>query len=183
MVAKPPPAVIARLRDGRTVRVRPIQPSDAQRLQEFHLRLSRRTTRYRFFTPLRELSPEFAERLANVDYEQRFAFVVSEPDDDIIYGVGRFEAESKKSGEVAFVVEDSMQGIGLGPLLLDRVVSHARKLGYQRLTASVLAENSAMLNVFRESAYHAEFHAQSDLTFVKMDISEPPGKRRGPLSH
>ena len=156
-------------------------PADAQRLQEFHRRLSRRTTRYRFFTPLRELSPEFAERLTNVDYEKRFAFVISEPDDDVIHGVGRFEAESRNSGEVAFVVEDNMQGIGVGPLLLERIASHARKLGYQRLTASVLAENSPMLNVFRECPYHAEFHAQSDVTFVKMDISEPDGKRPGPL--
>lgn len=172
---------MAQLRDGRTVRVRPIVPGDAERLQEFHRRLSRRTTRYRFFTPLRELSADFAHKLTNVDYEKRFAFVISELEDDVIHGVGRFEAESKNSGEVAFVVEDNMQGIGIGPLLLERIVTHARKLGYQRLTASVLAENSPMLNVFRESPYHAEFHAQSDVTFVKMDISEAEGKRSGPL--
>ena len=169
-----PPAILAQLRDGRTVRVRPIVPEDAARLREFHERLSTRTTRYRFFSPMRHLSPEFANRLTTVDFERRFAFVVSEPGDDVIYGVGRFEAESNRSGEVAFVVEDAMQGIGLGPLLLQRIVVQARKLGYERLTAIVLAENAQMLSIFRESDLTPEIHTVSDVTSVKMDIREAP---------
>ena len=152
------------------VRVRPITAADAPRLMEFHERLSARTTRYRFFSPMKHLSDEFATRLTNVDFEKRFAFVVSDPADDVIHGVGRFEAESRRSGEVAFVVEDSMQGIGLGSLLLERIVGHARKLGYERLTAIVLAENDQMLNIFRESGLDPQIHTESDVTSVKLDI-------------
>ena len=137
---------------------------------EFHERLSVRTTRYRFFSPMRHLSEEFAERLTNVDFVKRFAFVVSEPGDDVIRGVGRFEAESSRSGEVAFVVEDALQGIGLGSILLERIVKHARHLGYERLTALVLAENSKMLTVFRESGLDPQIHTAADVTSVKLDI-------------
>ena len=172
-----PPAILCRLRDGREVRVRPIVPEDAQRLMDFHERLSARTTRYRFFSPMKHLSEEFARRLTTVDFEKRFAFVVSEPSDDVIYGVGRFEGESSRSGEVAFVVEDSMQGIGLGPLLLERIVAQARKLGYERLTAIVLAENEQMLSIFRESGFAPELHTLADVTSVKLDIREE--KKRG----
>lgn len=161
------------------VRVRPITPADAPRLMEFHERLSVRTTRYRFFSPMKHLSEEFATRLANVDFVKRFAFVVSEPLDDVVHGVGRFEAESKRSGEVAFVVEDSMQGLGLGSLLLERIVKHARKLGYERLTALVLAENDQMLSIFRESGLDPQIHTVSDVTSVKLDIrpKKPAGSR------
>ncbi len=118
-------------------------------------------------------------RLATVDFIKRFAFVASEPEDDVIHGVGRFEAESSRSGEVAFVVEDSMQGLGLGPLLLERIVAHARKLGYERLTAIVLAENAQMLTIFRESGFNPEIHTQSDVTSVKLDIRTPTPKKGG----
>jgi GNAT superfamily N-acetyltransferase len=170
-----PPAILRRLRDGQTVRVRPITPADAPRLMAFHERLSVRTTRFRFFSPMKHLSEDFASRLANVDFVKRFAFVISEPADDAIHGVGRFEAQSSRSGEVAFVVEDSLQGLGLGSLLLERIVAHARKLGYERLTALVLADNDQMLNIFRESGLDPEIHTLSDVTSVKLDIR--PKKR------
>jgi acetyltransferase len=131
---------------------------------QFHERLSVRTTRYRFFSPMKHLSEEFATRLTNVDFVKRFAFVVSDPSDDIIHGVGRFE--------------DSMQGVGLGSLLLERIVGHARKLGYERLTAMVLAENAQMLNIFRESGLDPQLHTVSDVTSVKLDIRVHNPRRR-----
>lgn len=137
---------------------------------EFHDRLSVNTTRLRFFTPLKHLSQDFADRLCTVDFEQRCAFVVNFPGEEAIRAVGRYEAESKRSAEVAFVVEDELQGIGIGPLLLDRLVEHARKKGFDRLTAVVLGENTSMLTLFRECAYRAEIHMQGSNAFVKMDI-------------
>jgi GNAT superfamily N-acetyltransferase len=170
MRTKPPGERIATLRDGREVRIRPITPADVPLLMEFHERLSVNTTRLRFFTPLRRLSPDFAKHLCTVDYTKRCAFVVSFPGDNSIHGVGRFEAESRRSAEVAFVVEDAMQGLGIGKLLLDRLVEQARLRGYDRLTAVVLCENDSMLTLFRESPYHAEISMEGSQAFVKMDI-------------
>ncbi|MGE3073408.1 MAG: N-acetyltransferase family protein [Dehalococcoidia bacterium] len=172
----------ATLRDGRVCRVRPISPEDCGRLVEFHERLSVNTTRLRFFSPLRHLSPEFAKRLCNVDFKRRCAFVISLPGDDAIHAVGRYEWESAHSAEVAFVVEDQMQGLGIGAILLDRLADHARTRGFRRLTAVVLCENTMMLSLFRESKYLPEIHMEGSMAFVKLDIrrkSQPRG--RGPF--
>lgn len=169
-----PPEQLVCLRDGRTFRVRAIRPDDASRLREFHDRLSSNTTRLRFFSPLKHLSPDFANRLTSVDFEKRCAFVVSPLEDDTIHGVGRYEAETRRSAEVAFVVEDSLQGLGLGKALLDRLVQHAREVGYTRFSAVTLCENGQMLSIFRESPYHAEIHVERDLAFVRMDIRPAP---------
>ena len=160
------------LRDGREVRVRPIRPDDAERLQQFHDRLSMQTTRLRFFSPLKHLSPEFADHLTSVDFARRCAFVISPPDDDRILAVGRYEGETDRSAEVAFVVEDALQGNGIGVILLDRLVQHARSAGFTRFSAVTLGENDQMLSLFRESAYHAHIHVERDLAFVRMDITE-----------
>ncbi|MCL4242976.1 MAG: GNAT family N-acetyltransferase [Dehalococcoidia bacterium] len=161
------------LRDGTPVRVRPIRPDDAPRLIEFHSRLSMNTTRLRFFTPMKRLSATFAEHLCTVEFKKRCAFVISPLDSDSIHAVGRYEAESRYSAEVAFVVEDSFQGKGIGTILLDRLVEHARTKGFDRLTAVVLCENLNMLTLFRESPYSPEITMQSECAFVKMNIAAP----------
>lgn len=132
------------------------------------------TTRLRFFSPLRHLSPDFANHLSAVDFKKRCAFVVSPVNDDTIHGVGRYEAQTRRSAEVAFVVEDAFQGLGIGPLLLDRLVEHARECGFTRFSAVALCENSQMLSLFRESPYHANFHVERDLAFIRMDIRPAP---------
>ena len=64
------------LRDGSVVRIRPIRPDDAPRLQELHSRLSNQTAYQRFFTVVKRLPPDWARVLATVDYQRRLALVV-----------------------------------------------------------------------------------------------------------
>ncbi len=176
-----PPEQTAMLRNGVGVRVRPIRPDDVPRLLEFHERLSVNTTRLRFFTAMRRLSPEFAAHLCTVDFEARAAFVISSLENDEIHAVGRYEGESDASAELAFVVEDAMQGLGIGPLLLERLVEHAREQQFERLTAVVLCENLHMLTLFRESPYLGEITMEHDCAFVKLNIGgDGPGAASGP---
>ena len=176
-----PRETAAVLRTGETVRVRPILPSDVPNLLEFHSRLSVNTTRLRFFTAMRRLSPEFAAHLCTVDFVKRVAFVISPQESETIYGVGRYEAESDTSAELAFVVEDARQGTGAGSLLMQRLVEHARDCGFERLTAVVLCENQHMLTLFRESPYLSEITMQHDTAFVKLNIVG--GEAAAPGSH
>ncbi|HMO95919.1 MAG TPA: GNAT family N-acetyltransferase [Tepidiformaceae bacterium] len=186
MDAAVPGEVQAQLRTGEPVRIRPILPTDVPNLLEFHSRLSVNTTRLRFFTPMRRLSPQFAEHLCTVDFVKRTAFVVSPAGADTIFGVGRYEAESETSAELAFVVEDAKQGTGVGSLLMNRLIDHARARGFERLTAVVLCENEHMLTLFRESPYLGEITMEHDCAFVKLNIgaaegaSTPAVRRRVP---
>ena len=177
MAQRLPAETAVTLRDGRPARLRPILPSDVPHLHKFHNRLSLNTLRLRFFSPLRELSPEFATHLCNVDFEKRCAFVLSFPGDDAIHAVGRYESEAPHSAEVAFVVEDDLQGQGIGTLLLQRLIVHAQERGLERLTAVVLCENDSMLAIFREAHYSPRITMQGNLAFVKMDLA-PVRQRR-----
>lgn len=166
-----PPERVVALRDGTPARVRPIRPDDAPRLMEFHSRLSMNTTRLRFFTPMKRLAAPFAEHLCTVDFAKRCAFVISPLDSDTIHAVGRYEAESRRSAELAFVVEDEFQGRGIGPILLEALVDHARVQGFDRLTGVALCENANMLALFRESPYLPEITVENDCAFVKLNIA------------
>jgi GNAT superfamily N-acetyltransferase len=135
------------LRDGTPVTVRPIAPSDDERLNRFHATLSAETTRMRFFSVHPNLSRRETERFTDVDHVNREAFVVLV--DDEIIGVGRYERLTDPlDAEVAFVVADRWQGFGVGPILLRQLTDCARAVGIRRLVAETLAENRRMLDMF-----------------------------------
>lgn len=157
------------LHDGRSCHVRPIEPDDAVRLQEFHGRLSDRTIYYRFFTAYSTLSDRDVWRFTHVDYVDRLGLVGLM--DDAIVGVARFDRISPTVAEVAFVVRDDVQGLGLGSALLMRLAAAARDCGITRFTAEVLPENRRMLATFEGGGYTLERRRDGTVLHVEFDIA------------
>lgn len=132
------------LRNGVAVKVRPIQNDDVQRLEEFHLGLSPETTFLRFAHILGEFPDELIMRLSCVDGDQRMAFVATDvadeadigtardmdPPHEQIIGVARYDRVRLQVAEMAAVVADRWQGLGLGPVLLYHLAVYARRHGY-----------------------------------------------------
>src|ERR1051326_4501615 len=56
-----------------------IRPDDAPRLIALYDRLSRHSAYQRFFAAMKRLPPDWAELLANVDYQTRLAPVIETP--------------------------------------------------------------------------------------------------------
>ncbi len=137
--------------DGGTIHVRPIRTTDLDGLRVFHRSLSPEAIYFRFFTPMPQLSDELVARLVNVDYHDRMA-LVAEVGEQIV-GVARYERLDPERAEVAFVISDAHQGRGLGTLLLEHLAVIARSNGFVRFEAQTLADNVAMLRVFRNAGY------------------------------
>lgn len=143
-------STVVTLKDGSSVELLPMQPSDAERLLRFHHRLSRETTRGRFFSVHPELSISELHRFTHVDHVDREA-IIAVADGEIV-AVARFDrVPGEADAEVAFVVADTWQGRGLGGTLLARLVSRARELGVDRFVAQTLPYNRRMLAVFRHA--------------------------------
>src|SRR5215471_5381479 len=141
------------LSDGSTVHVRPITPEDADRVVALHSRFSARTRYLRYFSPYPRIPPRDLERFVNVDHRNREALVVAVGAD--LIAVGRYErlAPDAPEAEVAFVVEDSYQGRGVGSMLIEHLASAAREAGIDRFVAEVLPENATMLRVFGDAGF------------------------------
>ncbi|MDV8070188.1 GNAT family N-acetyltransferase [Rhodococcus sp. IEGM 1366] len=141
--------------DGGAVALRPIVPEDADKLVEFHGKLSERTRYLRYFGPYPTMSKRDVTNFTTVDHHNRVAFVMMLGDE--IIAVGRYErlldVGDGKSAEVAFVVADAHQGRGLGPILLEYLAAAAAENGLTMFVAEVLSENRNMVTVFREAGY------------------------------
>lgn len=141
------------LPDGRGLRLRPIVPEDEPALQELVRRMPPDELRLRFFQPIRELSHAMAARLTQLDYYREMALIVAArdvPGRAEIYGVVRITCDPDMDrAEYAILVDHGMTGLGLGPMLMRRIIDYARRRGIQEIYGEVLWENEGMLKLCR----------------------------------
>ena len=167
---------VEHLRGGTTVRFRPIRPGDADGLVVFHDGLSPRSVYRRFFFVHPHLSASEIERFTRVDYVDRMAFAVL--DGERMVAVGRYERlPGTSEAEVAFVVTDDHQHLGIGTLLLDHLADAARPHGIDRFTAQTLSDNRDMLGVFLASGFPVGTSSDAGTVTLRFPIAVTDGYR------
>jgi acyl-CoA synthetase (NDP forming)/GNAT superfamily N-acetyltransferase len=158
------------LADGGIAHVRPIRADDADRLRDFHARLSPETVYFRFFAPHPELTDRDVERFTQVDHVDRVALVGTVHGE--IVGVSRYERlAGSDDAEVAFVVRDDHQGRGLASVLLDHLAEAARERGVRSFVAEVMADNRRMLAVFADAGYRPNTSMADGYLELRFDIA------------
>lgn len=148
----PYPAHLAEVWDakGISVTIRPIRPEDASAHTALFARLTPDDIRYRFFSALRQLSPERIARMTQVDYDREMAFVAVRGEETV--GVGRLICDGDV-GEFAVVVQPDMKGHGLARRLMERLIGWARSQGMSAVVGQVLADNQPMLAFMRRLGF------------------------------
>lgn len=159
---------------GRVVS-RPMRPDDAARLERLFHRLSAETLYRRFFSPVVRPDPKMLEYLCAVDHHDREA-IVALVDDEII-GVARFDRLTGEpdTAEVAVVVEDTWQGLGVGRHLMQALGRAATRTGITSFCADVLASNDAPVKLARAVAPLVEVSFVDGETHLVIPL---PGPRR-----
>jgi acetyltransferase len=141
-----------KMKDGREVLVRPIRPEDEPLMTRFHESLSAQTVYLRYFHMEAVSSRVAHERLLRkcfIDYDREMALVAEYMDVAAgrreILGVGRLSRQrDREKGEVAVLVTDGAQHLGLGTELLRRLIEIARDEKFKSIVAHILAENAGM---------------------------------------
>jgi acetyltransferase len=142
------------LTDGRSLLTRPLLPEDAVLYPEFIASVTQDDLRLRFFAAIKELSDQRIAELTHVDYSRAMAFIAIDEADGKMLGVVRLHLEDdRKSGEYAVIVRSALKGHGLGWMLMQRMIDHARMLGLKNVHGQVLAENTTMLRMCAELGF------------------------------
>jgi acetyltransferase len=161
------------MKDGNQVTLRPIRPEDEPLMVKFHETLSDRSVYLRFFSSLslsRRVAHERLLRICFGDYDREMALVAELIDpgagETRIIAVGRMsKLHAGNEAEVAVLVADKFQKLGLGNELLRRVVQIARAEQLSRLSAEMLTDNIAMQLLFRRNGFR--IRADDDMTSVR----------------
>jgi acyl-CoA synthetase (NDP forming)/RimJ/RimL family protein N-acetyltransferase len=156
------------LADGGVAHLRPIRPTDADRLVAFYERVSPESKYLRFFAPYPRLSDRDVKRFTEVDYVNRVAFIVTLGENMI--AVGRYDRIEDDHAEVSFLIEDAHQGRGIAQLLLEHLAQAARERGITRFVAEVLPENRRMAKVFADAGYRVSKGIEDGVLAVEFPI-------------
>ncbi|HET7331308.1 GNAT family N-acetyltransferase [Dyella sp.] len=145
--------------DGRELILRGIEPGDVAAVQRCFKRLPAQDVRRRFMHAMSELPVSMAQRLCRIDPELEAAFVLI--DETVkpaeLRGVGRiFVDVASNTAEFSVLVEHEWTRIGLGALLMQRLVDESRRRGLSEIWGYVLMENRPMLQLCKELGFVAK---------------------------
>jgi len=161
-----------RFKDGLKVRFRAIKPSDEEAMRRLFYRFSNQTVFRRFLFPISTMPHNKMQEYVNVDYSQMMSVValIRESDQEKIIAEARYAKDEQSStGDLAFVVDEKYQGIGIGSYLYEMLIRLAKDRGLKGFTAEVLQANQSMMKVFENGQFPV--NARVDNGLLRLTIS------------
>jgi GNAT superfamily N-acetyltransferase len=145
-----------RLRNGKTLTVRFVEPGDASALQGYFRSLSVRSRYNRFLGAMSELPESELDHFVHVGERDRFSVIAVMTIDGIesIAGEARYGFEADTASlEFGISIDDRWQGQGIGSALLRNLECRAAALGATRMFGDTLRSNDVMMGVARKSGF------------------------------
>lgn len=164
--------------------IRQLRPSDMPRFREHLLRLDAASRRDRFNGAIND---NFLAAYAERSFSEG-ATVIGYVEDGEVLGAAELHERAEfaePTGEIAFSVESRLQHRGIGGRLFERLIFHARALGYSRLLVTTHPQNEAMKALARKFDAALSFEAGETVGVIMLDPQQSlfaapflPGKTR-----
>ena len=165
------------LKNGETVTFRPIRPEDEPLMVEFHQKLSERTVYLRYFQPLKLSQRTAHERLRRIcftDYDREIVLIGEHKGKDgtsQVIAVGRLsKLHGRSEAEIAVLIHDGFQHLGMGTELCRRLISIARDEKLQRLQSTILAENQDMRAICQKLGFRLRADVEDGTVHAELDL-------------
>ncbi|MDM8518041.1 GNAT family N-acetyltransferase [Desulfobacterales bacterium HSG16] len=141
------------LKNKKSIEFRPLFPSDEFAYRNFFYSLREETIYYRFFYKMRLFSHEVVQKQwASVDYRKNMSIIglTQYRGHKEIMAIGSYAQADDDLAEVAFVVREDFQKLGIASYLLKVLEGIAKENKYKGFCATVLRENAGMVHVFKK---------------------------------
>lgn len=161
------------LPDGTQVLIRPIRPQDKALLSEGMRHLSAASAYARFLAPKPRLTSSELQYLTEVDGHDHVALVAVDACTHHLLAVGRFVRDPARPerAEIAIVVGDAWQGMGLGRTLGLALADEARTRAVRSFTATMLPDNVPALRLFAAISAHLDEHLRDGVRELVADLA------------
>jgi len=162
------------LKNGENISFRPLLPSDEFAYRNFFYSLEKETIFRRFFFYQELFTHEVVQlEWSSIDYHDNMALIAlaRKGGHEEIVAVGSYAHSDGSSAEVAFVVREDYQGLGIASYLLQELEKIATENGFKSFAASVLKENSKMIHVFKKKYPNAKVSLSTEDDYrIQMDF-------------
>jgi acetyltransferase len=165
------------MKNGEPVVFRPIRPEDEPLMVEFHKKLSERTVYLRYFQPLKlgqRTAHERLRRICFTDYDREIVLLgeYKGKDDAVqVIAVGRLsKLHGRDEAEIAVLIHDGFQHLGMGTELCRRLISIARDEKLRRLQSTILAENQEMRAICQKLGFRMRVDVEDGTVHAELDL-------------
>jgi acyl-CoA hydrolase/RimJ/RimL family protein N-acetyltransferase len=161
---------------GADIRFRAMRPSDEEAMRRFFYRCSREMIFYRFFYSIKTMRHDKMQEYVNIDNEKELSivgFVGKKGAGKMIAEARLIKEEDSDFGEVAFLIDESYQGVGVGSYLIELLIEEGQKRRLSGLTAQVLSDNRAMIKVFEKTKLPMKATVDNGVYQVKISFKNP----------
>ena len=162
-------------RGGQHLLLRPVKIGDEPLMKDFFYALSNDSMYRRFMSARMDMPHERLQEFGIVDYADRMMIlaIVEGDSRETIAAIGQYEINDEMhTAEVALVVKDDYQNMGVGHDLLSYLTRLARRRGLLGFTAEVLVENKPMLNLFKNMGFDTEKSSEDGVYEMRMTFRE-----------
>ncbi|MEN6475034.1 MAG: GNAT family N-acetyltransferase [Syntrophaceae bacterium] len=164
---------------GLEVLFRAIKPSDEEEMRRLFYRFSDKAVYYRYFSPIKVMRHAKMQSYVNIDPNRVLSLVgvIGPPGEERLIAEGRFVKDRVRPyGEVAFIVDEQYQGLGIASAMLAMLIKLAKERGLHGFTADVLATNKSMLRVFEKSGLHVKAALSEGVYELSMPFDTAPAR-------
>ncbi len=147
---------VLRLRGGKSLTVRFLEPGDAEPLQAYFRSLTTRSRYNRFLGAMSQLPHNLLADFMHVGEGDRYSVIATMTIDghETIVGEARYAFDpGKDSFEFGLSIDDRWQGQGVGAALMRNLECRAAAFGATRLFGDTLRSNTAMIALARKSGF------------------------------
>jgi acyl-CoA hydrolase/GNAT superfamily N-acetyltransferase len=161
---------------GVEIRFRPIRPSDEEEMRRLFYRFSDESVYYRYFSSLKAMPHARMQTYVNVDWKDVMSIVgvTGKPGQLAIVAEARYLLDpGGEWAEIAFVVDESYQRLGISTYLFHLLARLAKDRGLKGFWADVLVSNIAMMRVFYKSGLPVLTEMENGVYHVKIPFDAP----------
>lgn len=159
---------------GMEIYLRPVENSDETLLKEFFNTLSEESLYHRFFTlKKKRIQDRIQHLITNYMFNESTVIAYSDFNGTTsIIGIGQyFFEEHSPRAEVALMVKDDFQQLGIGTELMKCLTDMAKKQGLSELTAEVLAESTTRLHLFEKLGFRVTNRVYAGVYQIQMSLT------------
>ncbi|MCL2914927.1 bifunctional acetate--CoA ligase family protein/GNAT family N-acetyltransferase [Shewanella corallii] len=166
----------ASLKDGQSVTLRPILPEDEPSHHEFDSSLTAEDRYKRYFGVRAPMTHDEMAVLTQIDYAREMAFIAtSKQPDGTEKTLGAVRATidpDNTDAEFAMAVRSDHQGLGIGRLLLEKLIRYYRQNGTGAISGYTMFENRNMASLAKSLGFKVTFDMEEQLIYMHMPLTE-----------
>lgn len=172
------------LPDGKSLLLRPIRPEDEPAYQRLIEQLPPEDIFFRFMNPMKTLPHSLGARLTQIDYDREMALVLiaegPSGESELCGGVRISTGGDNERAEFAILLRRDMTGLGLGPLMMRRIIEYARSRSIREVYGEVLSDNKPMLKLCRALGFSTRRMVDDPgIVIASLDLTREGGPHAG----